>query len=198
MHVLRRCALALAGVALLGAAPAVGASTGVSIDVGRIDVSQSLAPGGEYRLPTFGVRNPGTEATTYRLVVSYVDGQDAASPPEAWFAFDPGALTLGPDESRAVATSVVVPPDAAPGQYAALIGPQIVGAGAGGAQVGAAAAVRLTFTVGESSGLDGWLRMLGRFLADNPWLLALAGLLLLLVAVRIVRRHFTFEVGRRT
>lgn len=188
--------VAAAGIALVGAAPAAMATTGVSIDVGSIAVSEPLAPGGAYRLPTFGVRNPGSEATTYRLVVTYVDGQPAASPPESWFVFEPGELTLGPDESRPVVTRVAVPPDAEPGEYAALIGPQILGSGTG-AQVGAAAAVRLTFIVGESSGPEAWLRMLGRFLADNPWVIAVTGLLVLLLVSRYLRRRFTFRVARR-
>ena len=196
MNGLRRSVLAIAGVALLGAARAVAASTGVSIDVGSIAVSEALVPGGEYRLPTFGVRNPGTEPTTYQLVVTYVDGQPAASPPETWFAFEPGELTLGPEEARAVVTRVVVPPDAEPGDYAALIGPQIVGSGTG-AQVGAAAAVRLSFTVAESTGIEAWLRMLGRFLGENPWLLAIGGLAVLYVVARYLRRQFTFRVARR-
>jgi hypothetical protein len=193
---LRRAVLAVAGVALLGAAPAVAASTGVSIDVGSIAVSETLAPGGEYRIPAFGVRNPGTETTSYRLVVTYVDGQEAASPPEAWFSFDPGELSLAPDASRPVVTTVVVPPDAAPGRYEALIGPQIVSEGSG-AQVGAAAAVKLSFTVGDSGGIDAWLRMLGRFLAENPWLLAIAGLVVLYLVMRYLRHRFTFRVARR-
>jgi hypothetical protein len=184
------------GAALLGAAPAAVASTGVSIDVSRIAVEEDLAPGGEYRLPTFGVRNPGTESTTYRLAVSYLDGQAEAAPPESWFSFQPGDLTLGPEQSRPVVTTVTVPPDAAPGAYAALIGPQIVASGEG-AQVGAAAAVRLTFTVTESDGFAAWLRMLGRFIAENPWVLALAGLLILLVVVRYLRRRFEFQVARK-
>ena len=196
MKGLWRTALAIAGVALMGATPAVAGTTGVSIDVGSIAVSEPLAPGGDYRLPTFGVRNPGTETTDYRLVVTYVDGQAAAAPPEAWFSFDPGELSLAPDASRPVVTTVVVPTDAEPGNYEALIGPQIVSGGSG-AQVGAAAAVRLSFTVGESSGIDAWLRMLGRFLAENPWILAAIGLGVLLLLLRYLRRRFTFQVARR-
>lgn len=191
----RRFALLLAGAALFSAAPAA-ASTGVSIDVGSIAVSEVLVPGEEYTLPTFGVRNPGTEATTYRIVVTYLDAQAASAPSEAWFSFEPAEITIAPGESRPVRTRLILPPDAEPGEYAALIGPQIVSQG-DGAQVGAAAAARLTFTVGESSGLDAWLRMLGRFLAQNPWLLALGGLVLLYLAVRFVRRRFTLSVARR-
>lgn len=191
-----RSLIAFAGAVLFSAAPAAAASTGVSIDVGSIAVSQVLVPGEEYTLPTFGVRNPGTEATTYRVVVTYVDGQAGVAPAEAWFTFDPGDLTIGPGESRPVRTRLVIPPDAEPGEYAALIGPQIVSQG-GGAQVGAAAAAKLTFRVGESSGLDAWLRAIGRFLAQNPWVLALGGLLLLYVAVRSLRKRFTLSVARR-
>lgn len=183
------------GVALLGAAPALG-SQAVSIDVGRIDVTDALAPGGEYKLPPFGVRNPGTESTTYRIVVTYIDGQDAAQPAQAWFTFSPAELTLGPGESRPVSAKITLPADAEPGSYAALIGPEIVAAGTG-AQVGAAAAARLTFTVSPSSWLDGFLRQLGRFFAENPWALALIGLLVLLVVLALLRRRFSFSISRR-
>lgn len=191
-----RSLIALAGVVLLGTAPAALASTGVSIDVGSIAVSETLVPGEEYKLPSFGVRNPGTEPTAYRLVVTSIDGQTAAAPAESWFTFEPGDMTVGPGESRAVQTRLVVPPDAEPGAYAALIGPQIVSQGSG-AQVGAAAAAKLTFTVGESDGLSAWLRAIARFLAENPWILAVAGLLLVYVGVRFLKRRFTLQVARR-
>ena len=191
-----RSLIALAGAVLLSAAPAAAASTGVSIDVGSIAVSPVLVPGEEYTLPTFGVRNPGTEPTTYRVVVTTVDGQVGVAPAEAWFTFEPAELTIAPGESHPVRTRLVLPPDAEPGDYAALIGPQIVNVG-GGAQVGAAAAAKLTFRVGESSELDAWLRAIGRFLAQNPWILALGGLLLLYAAVRFLRKRFTLSVARR-
>lgn len=187
--------LALLAGALIGASPA-GASTGVSIDVGRIDVTDPLAPGGEYRLPTFGVRNPGTEATTYRIVVSYIDGQAAGRPAEAWFSFDPVELTLGPGESRPVQAVITLPPDSEAGAYAALIGPQIVSPGSG-AQVGAAAAARLTFRVGPCDGLDCWLRWLWRFITDNPWLLAIPGVAVLLATAWFLRRRFSISIARR-
>ena len=183
------------GAALLGAAPA-RASQSVSIDVGRIDVTDALAPGGEYKLPAFGVRNPGSESTTYRIVVTYLNGQDAAEPAQAWFSFEPDELTLGPGESRPVQARITLPADAEPGNYAALIGPEIVGLGTG-AQVGAAAAAHLTFTVAPSSWLDGVLRQLGRYFAQNPWALAIPLLLAALIALAVVRRRFSFSVSRR-
>lgn len=187
--------LALAGAALVAAAPALAAKA-VSIDVGRIDVTDQLAPGGEYKLPAFGVRNPGTEPTTYKLVVSYVDGQAAAKPAEVWFTFDPSTLTLAPGESRPVQARITLPTDAEPGDYAALVGPEIVSEGTG-ATVGAGAAARLTFTVAPSGPIDAFLRWLFRTLGQNPWLVAVFALLILAVAAWFLRRRFNFSVSRR-
>jgi hypothetical protein len=187
--------LTLVGAALFGAAPAL-ASQAVSIDVGKIDVTDALAPGGEYKLPAFGVRNPGTESTTYKITVSYVDGQDAAQPDQAWFSFSPAEVTLGPGESRPITASIALPANAEPGKYAALVGPEIVSTGTG-AQVGAGAAAHLTFTVAESSGLDAFLRWLGRMIGQNPWILVVVALAILAVALWILRRRFAFSVSRR-
>ena len=188
-------ALAL-GVALFAsAAPAAGGQA-VSIDVGTIAVREDLAPGGEYRLPTFGVRNPGTEQTSYDITVSYIDGQEALRPPQEWFAFDPASLTLAVGESRPIATTLDIPANAEPGDYAALIGPQIVGDG-NGAQVGAGAAARLTFTIQPSSALDGWLRWLFRFLSENPWIWIGALVVVALGTLWAIRRRFSFSVTRR-
>ena len=184
------------GVAAFAGAWPVTASMGVSIDVGRIDVSEDLAPGGEYRLPAFGVRNPGTEPTTYKLVVSYIDGQEAGRPAEAWFTFEPAELTLQPGESRPVQARLTLPVDSEPGAYAALIGPQIVSEG-GGAQVGAAAAARLTFEVAPSSGWDAFLRWFSRLIAEQPAILVMPGAALLLLVLWVLRRRFSISIARR-
>ena len=187
--------MALAGAALFGAAPAL-ASQGVSIDVGRIDVSDALAPGGQYKLPSFGVRNPGTEATTYRIAVSSIDGQDARPPEQSWFAFSPAELTLGPGESRPITASITLPANAEPGRYAALVGPEIVSTGTG-AQVGAGAAARLTFTVAESSTFDAFLRWLGRTVGQNPWIFGVVAVAIAAGVARLLRRRFNFSISRR-
>ena len=177
------------------AAPAA-AGKAVSIDVGSIAIREQLLPGGVYHLPTFGVRNPGTETTSYEISVSYVDGQQALRPPEEWFSFDPGTLTLGIEASRAVETTLRIPIDAEPGDYAALIGPQIVSEGSG-PQVGAGAAARLTFTVQPSSAFDAWLRQILRFLAEHPWVWIGALIAVLAVMVLLLRRRFSITVARR-
>ena len=192
----RIASITMALAVTLGVAAPALASMGVSIDVGRIDVSEDLAPGGEYRLPAFGVRNPGTEPTTYKLVVSYIDGQEAGRPAEAWFTFEPAELTLQPGESRPVHARLTLPVDSEPGTYAALIGPQIVSQG-GGAQVGAAAAARLTFEVAPSSGWEAFLRWFSRLLAEQPALLVIPGAALLLLVMWVLRRRFSISIARR-
>jgi hypothetical protein len=187
--------IAVFAAALLPAGSA-GATTGVSIDVGSIAITEVLQSGEEYRLPTFGVRNPGTETTDYTIVVSYLADQTAIRPPAEWFTFSPDSITLEGGESKPVSARVTVAPGAEPGEYLALIGPRIDGQGTG-AQVGAAAAARLTFTVEASSWLEGALRQLWRFIQENPWAVAIVGLAVLLVVLRLVRRRFSFSVARK-
>jgi hypothetical protein len=192
----RMALLGAVSLAALAGPAVVGASRGVSIDVGRIDVSEELAPGGDYRLPAFGVRNPGNEPTTYKLVISYVDDQDAERPAEGWFTFEPAQFTLGPGESRAVQATLTLPVDSEPGAYEALVGPQIVAEGSG-AQVGAAAAARLSFTVAPSSGWDSFLRWLSRLVAQNPFFLVVPIALFVLLVAALLRRRFAFSIARR-
>lgn len=184
------------GAALLVSAAPVLAGKAVSIDVGTIAVRELLVPGGEYRLPTFGVRNPGTETTSYVIAVSYVDGQEALRPPASWFTFSPSSFSLDVGASRPVEARLTIPTDAEPGDYAALIGPQIVAEGTG-ASVGAGAAAKLSFTVQPSSAFDALLRQLFRFLAENPWVLVVAGLALLLLVLWLLRRRFSVSISRR-
>jgi hypothetical protein len=185
----------LVGLTLAAAVPVV-ATTGVSIDTSRVAVTETLVPGGEYRLPAFGVRNPGTESTSYIIVVTYVDRQEAHQPPAEWFSFTPGSLTLDGGQSRAVSASLEVPPDAEPGTYEALVGPQIAAEGSG-AQIGAGAAARLTFTVSECDGFECWLRWIGRWIGEHAYVLLIPAALTALVTTRIVRRRFAFSIQRR-
>lgn len=189
-------ASALALVALHGAAGA-GADTGVSIDVGKIAISQKLTPGGGYRLPTFGVRNPGTEPSSYRLRVTYLEGQVAKRPPGDWFHFAPAKLVLGPNETQPVQVRLVLPTGADPGDYEALVGAEIASDDPG-ARVGAAAAARVTFTVEPANILSAWWLKLRTFLSDGtPWTWLVPVVLVLGTLTLQMRRRFTLSVRRR-
>jgi hypothetical protein len=175
----------------------VAASTGVSIDLGRIDVREVLLPGHVYDLPTLAVADPGTNGAGYHMTVQYVASDRQRHPPTGWFAFSVERFTLRPGQTRPVHVTMALPPDAEPGRYQALLAAVLEGAGPGAA-VGTAAATRLTFSVAPSASLDAWTSWLGRYVAMlAPWL----GLVLALVAVGLVvaigRRRFSITIQRR-
>ena len=194
---MRRTALVVAIALAAGLlVPAAGADRGVSVDLGRIDIDQKLEAGGSYTLPTMGVRNPGTEMTSYRMGAQAIRG--SRSPDEEWFEFQPRELRLKPGESRQVRTRLRLPTGAEPGDYEALLGAQIVSDG-GGVQVGAAAAARLTFTVEPSSQLAAWwLSAKTSFTDALPWSALLPAVAALGLGLVSVRKRFAFRVERRT
>lgn len=174
------------------------ADRGVAVDVGRIDVQQKLSRGGDYRLPNIGVRNPGTETTTYRMGVSHVEGQSGRKAPEAWFSFDPEQLTLAPGEAAPVSVKLEIPAGAPPDDYEALLKAEIAPEGEG-TTVGAAAAARLKFTVKPSNILQAWqLEAEDWFKDHQPWTVLLPLLAIAILLMWWLRRRFTFSVGRRT
>jgi hypothetical protein len=179
---------------LVAAAPVV-ATKGVSVDLGRIDITQQLSPGGAYNLPTLGVRNPGSERTTYALVANPVQDPERVAPPATWFTFEPASVTLEPGETTRVRVRLVLPTDAQPGDYIALVGAQIAAEGSG-AKVGAAAAARTTFTVAPANGLQAVGAWLGRTFEDLlPWSAIVPGVALASFATWLLRRRFTFRIG---
>ena len=189
------CALVALAAGSLSWAPAARADRGVAVDVGHITITERLAAGGTYRLPPLGIRNPGTERTTYRLTVSYLERQEARRPPAVWFRFSPSILTLAPGKSRPVTIRLALPESTTPGIYKTLVGAQIASE-SGGAQVGAAAAARLTFTVASEGGGDRvWTRIAS--VGSSPWTYAFAGLALLVLALVQIRRRFRIRITRR-
>jgi hypothetical protein len=185
----------LAGACLL-AVPA-GADRGVALDLGRVEITDGLLAGGGYRLPAFGVRNPGGERTSYRMVVSYVTGQKGLEPPQAWFHFKPAQFALAPGKTRSVSARIELPTGADPGDYEALLAAQIVTEGEG-VQIGGAAASKVSFTIEPSSTLEAYWLKTRRFLTGHaPYTWAVPLVVALLAAGRIVRRRFSFTVARR-
>lgn len=188
---------ALVCLAFLVAASPAAAARGVALDIGRIDVAQTLTPGGAYALPPIGVRNPGDELTSYRVVVTSVQGQAGKPVPAAWFRFAPRRVTLTPGATRKVQTRLRLPSGADPGDYEALVAAQIVSEGKG-AQVGAAAAAKVTFTVESETLLGAWWYDIRSAFSDyTPWTWLLPALLALALAAWQLRSRFSFRVERR-
>ena len=182
----------------VGAAHVARADRGVAVDLGKIQVTQKLAQGGTYRLPPFGVRNPGTETTGYRVSVGFIEGQSERRPEPAWFQFEPAEVSLAPGESRTIEATLRVPGGARPDAYYALLQAEIVSNEEGFA-VGGAAAVQLWFTVRPTNFLEAWRLETEDFLGDNsPWVYVIPGVVIVLLLTFWLRRRFTFSVGRRT
>lgn len=176
---------------------AASADRGVALDLGRLDIAQTLMPGGGYTLPPIGVRNPGDVATTYRLLVTHVADQSGKIVPESWLHFSPATVTLKPGETKKIAARLSLPTGADPGSYEALLAAQIVTEGKG-AQVGAAAAAKLDFKVKSATLLGAWWYRIRTFLSGNtPWTWLVPALLLAGLGGWQARRRFSFQVVRR-
>lgn len=189
--------LALLAAGLLVSPSSSFAARGVALDLGRIDVAQTLTPGGGYRLPPVGVRNPGDESTSYRIVVSELRGLEGKPIPAEWLRFEPTELTLKPGRTRKVAVRLSLPTGADPGDYAGLLAAQIVTEGEG-AQVGAAAAAKVTFSVESKTLLGAWWYRLRTFAEERqPWTWLVPAVLGALLLGRQLRSRFAFRVERR-
>jgi hypothetical protein len=176
---------------------AAAADRGVALDLGKLEIEQTLTPGGGYRLPAVGVRNPGDEVTTYRMVVSSVQGQQGIPVPEDWVDFAPREITVEPGETKKVDTELSLPTGADPGGYEGLLAAQIITEG-GGAQVGAAAAARLTFQVESATLLGAWWHKLSTWFESNtPWTWVVPAMLASLLFAWQFRRRFEFRLEKR-
>jgi hypothetical protein len=195
--VVRAVPLLFAGVlAALVFAASAPAGPGVALAARTILVRQPLDPGGVYRLPVLPVRNPGDVVSDYRMTVSYLENT-AGRAPEGWFRFAPALFELRPGETHLVEARIVIPADARPGKYEALIGARIEQEGSG-ASVGVGAAATVRFTVEPSTLLSQWKSRAGELVAvAAPW--AGGGVLASLVAGSLLalRRRYAINVRRR-
>ena len=80
----------------------VVASSGVSVDTGKIVLDKSVVPGGTYDLPSIQVSNTGTESSGYGITVEYNEVQSQMKPDQSWIHFDPATFKLAPGESQLV------------------------------------------------------------------------------------------------
>ncbi len=199
MRQLARCAAVgwiLLVLLTMGGRPA-WASTGVAVDVGRIDLVNEVRPGASCTLPTIGITNPGTQLARYRMVVSSIGNKLEARAPSSWFEFSESEFSLEPGATEPVSITLRVPPGARPGDYQALVGAQLAGIRQGASVAGGAAA-RLSFVVAPAGPFQAWLLKLWTLLLElAPWSYLLPIGVLLVVGGRKIRRAFTIRVERR-
>ena len=183
-------------VTLTGLVPGtVWAQAGVGVNVGKIQVDESLAPGGIYQLPSVGVINTGHDASDYSVKITSLADQEELTPSEDWFSFSPSVFHLEPGESRPVAIQLDIPITARPGDYFTLVAASPVVTDAPGVVIGVAAATKLYFTVRPSNRfMASALWVYYRVNDTAPYSYLTAGLLVLLILGYFGKRHLRIQI----
>jgi hypothetical protein len=197
----RSSLIALSGAFLLMSlalsAAVVHADRGVGVNLGRIEISDRLAPGGGYDLPTLGVINTGDEPSEYEVVMSYFEDQQETRPPAGWFNLQPQRFFLNKGEVQNVKIRLTLPTGADAGDYFALIEAHPVAEG-DGVTIGLAAATAVSFNVKPSSWLEALRVRFDRLMDDTqPWSSVIPISVLAALLVFAVNRSFRFRVERR-
>lgn len=182
---------------ILTTAAIVHADRGVALDTGRVEISERLSRGGVYHLPDIGVRNPGSDESSYAMSGDVLPGRAGRKVPDDWLTFTPQQFTLSAGASQPVSVSLHIASDAHPGDYEGLLRAEIVAAGPG-TGVGAAAAAHLTFTVKPSNILQEWQFRLGDFVsAHAPWTYIVPAIIVGLALLLLLRAKFSIRLERR-
>ena len=124
------------------------AQAGVGIDPGEIT---GLPPIETDTATTIAVtvRNPGTASASYQMLAQPLNGEPELPIDPVWFGFEPATFGLDGGEAQEIQVTFTVPDDTDAGAYLALVTAQLVlgEPETSGAQVGAAVATKLYFTV---------------------------------------------------
>ena len=182
-------------IALTATCPPASADQGVSVSLGRIDVTRRLSPGGRYYLPAIAVTNVGDAAQRYDVVVNYLNDADRERPPSSWFGISPSSIDLAPHESKVVQLDIDLPTGARPGSYLALIEAHPAQT-ADGTRISAAAATRVSFSVKPANQLEAWRLKIDRAINDHaPWSYALPAFALAILTLFMLRRSLRVNVN---
>jgi hypothetical protein len=182
----------LAATALLSS---TDADTGIGITVASIDVDKGLKAGTRTDLPAVDIFNTGSTPQSYAVVVSTRTNQPELRPSPSWIDVSPRKFTLEPGKSQSLDLRLSVPSDARTGEYFALIGAEV---DSPDQSIQPGVATKLTFSVVETSWLEGRRNEINRWLEDGmPWTAlgpaAVLGLLLFRWASRRLRFRLPFE-----
>lgn len=148
--------LAASGGVLLALGPVVAlASVGAGVGASPIVLSKTARPGHQYTLPALFVVNTGTDSAVFQVKVQRLEKGTEKTVPTAWIKVGKTTFRLGAQESVSVPLTLEVPAGASTGSYASdLVAGTASTPSGGGAALGASAATKLAFTVGEGSLLD--------------------------------------------
>ncbi len=189
--------VALFLVTAFGVLSPIRAGVGVGVSLARISMDEPLVGGGNYRLPSVGVVNTGTEPADYEVGVSYRSGQKELRLPAEWVSFNPVRFHLEPGAVQHVAITLEVPIKGRPGDYFSFVEAHLASKGKG-VPISVAAATKLYFTVRPSNILVAIRTKVANFLgATAPASYICLGLIVFIGATLIFKKffriRFTFE-----
>ena len=169
-------------ILLLGLVSFARASVGAGVGIGEIKVTERLAPGGVYLLPSWPVINTGDTKANFKLLSEGVDPN--------WISFSENNLNLTPNESRMIKAYVSLPLTAQAGTYNVYLENQVVPSGPVG--IGPTAATKLRFIVGDGKGVLGAAtqRFYSVYTLNKRLILMLFLLADLAIVYFVVKRYF--------
>jgi hypothetical protein len=190
-------ALVAIGLLFFALAGTTTADGGVALDLAEVAVEDVLDPGRRYELPVLTVRNPGDEHSTYRMGAGGIENDDFLDPVEEWFEFDPDNFALAGKASSPVSVSLVLPQDAAAGDYRGVVRAELVPEGEG-PLVGVAAGAEITFTLSQRGDLGAIFRWLEDAFRDLlPWSVILPLVVIAVIAAVWLRKRFRISIEAR-
>lgn len=174
------------------------AQTGVGVGLGKVEISELLAPGGIYRLPDLPVVNTGEVSGKYQVRATLVNPKGWRGEPlglEKAFRFSPQIFHLDPDQSQLVSVTLTLPLNTLDGDYLFYLeaSPVQNPQPKKGVAIGPAAATKLYFSVKSGTILGAIRNRIITFILTRPEIYLLLAALLLLNAGLILRRHFRFH-----
>lgn len=176
------------------------ARIGVGVGVGKIEIDETLKPGGFYDLTSLVIINTGDEPADYEITVAYHFEQLELRPAKEWFSFSPAAFYLKPNEVQNVAVKLTLPVNAKPGDYFAYLQgqPKTKVNTTGGATIGVAAATKLYFSIVPSNIFQGiYYRFIFLYSLYHPWDTIVLAIIFVAILVRFIGKRFKFKIARK-
>lgn len=189
----------LTGAVVFAVTPVVHADIGVRISPGKIQVDETLSPGGIYQLPPLSVSNNGDETATYTVNIAYHQDQPELRPKARWLNLEPREFTLQPGEGQEVQVELNLPLRLRPGEYFAFLeaSPQKRTVQEQ-TNVGIAAATKLNFTVEPANIWWGiYYKTLSLWEKFMPWSQIGLGFILAGLLALLFKRRYRIKIKRR-
>ena len=174
------------------------ARVGVGVNLGKIELDESLKPGGIYNFPSLGVINTGDEAGDYEVAVTYHQDQPQLRADQKWFDFSPSQFHLEAGKSQSVEVTLNLPMKVKPGDYFCYLEAHPIIKAGPGTTIGVAAATKTYFTVAPANIWQAiYYRISSFFTMNAPWSYVVLAVVITAIILVIFRKFFSFKINIR-